>query len=310
MKNECNIIRDILPLYAEQMVCEDTAEWIETHLKNCPDCQKAYEVLNAPPVFQNTDDAAPLIRLKHKLFIKKIQTIAFTALLALAICVAAFAYLDAPMYFPYQPDLLTLSKNSDGSITVTFDESVTDFRVSCRSLTDESGASDSDCFQIEAWTSTWDQWFARRGPLSVNLASENAQSLSLFYASNNGQEDVRLYGWGIVNGGVISLPRLTLGYFLSLAIISGALLFILRWIFFKRPGILLWIDRILMYPMAYIIAHLLVMCKGTLTYSITRDFCLIALISILLYACLLLAHSRFRLHREIKSINASHYSNS
>lgn len=308
MKNECNIIRDILPLYAEQMVCKDTAEWVETHLKNCPDCQKAYEAMNTPPVFQNTDDTAPLIHLKRKLFVKKIQTIALTALLALAICVAAFAYLDAPMYFPYQPDLLTLIKNSDGSITVTFDESVTDFRISRRSLTDESDVSQPDCFQIEAWTSTWDQWFARRGPLSVNLTSENAQPITLFYVSNNGQDDICLYGSGIVDGGVISLPRLTLGYFLSLAIVSGALLFILRWIFFRCPGIQLWIDRIMMYPLAYIIAHLLVMCKGTLTYSITRDFCLIALISILLYACLLLAHSHFRLHREIKSMTTTHYS--
>ena len=29
MKNECNIIKDILPLYAEKMVSEDTVDFIE-----------------------------------------------------------------------------------------------------------------------------------------------------------------------------------------------------------------------------------------------------------------------------------------
>ena len=33
MKNECNIIKDILPLYAEKMVSEDTVDFIEEHLQ-------------------------------------------------------------------------------------------------------------------------------------------------------------------------------------------------------------------------------------------------------------------------------------
>ena len=33
MRNECNIIRDILPLYIEDMVSAETAELVEEHLK-------------------------------------------------------------------------------------------------------------------------------------------------------------------------------------------------------------------------------------------------------------------------------------
>ena len=39
MKNECNIVRDILPLYLEDMVSEDTANFIKEHLKDCPECR-------------------------------------------------------------------------------------------------------------------------------------------------------------------------------------------------------------------------------------------------------------------------------
>ncbi|MBQ3501344.1 MAG: zf-HC2 domain-containing protein, partial [Oscillospiraceae bacterium] len=35
MRNECNIIRDILPLYAEKIVSEDTAAFVEEHLEHC-----------------------------------------------------------------------------------------------------------------------------------------------------------------------------------------------------------------------------------------------------------------------------------
>ena len=33
MKNECSYVRDVLPLYFENMVSEDTAAFVEEHLK-------------------------------------------------------------------------------------------------------------------------------------------------------------------------------------------------------------------------------------------------------------------------------------
>ena len=38
MKNECYIVRDILPLYLEDMVSEETAAFIKEHLEHCPAC--------------------------------------------------------------------------------------------------------------------------------------------------------------------------------------------------------------------------------------------------------------------------------
>ena len=38
MKNECYIVRDILPLYLENMVSEETAAFIKEHLEHCPAC--------------------------------------------------------------------------------------------------------------------------------------------------------------------------------------------------------------------------------------------------------------------------------
>ncbi len=39
MKTECSLVRDLLPLYVEQMVSEDTARYVEEHVKDCPACQ-------------------------------------------------------------------------------------------------------------------------------------------------------------------------------------------------------------------------------------------------------------------------------
>ena len=41
-KINCNVIQDILPLYIEDAVSEDTKELVEEHLQNCEICQRIY----------------------------------------------------------------------------------------------------------------------------------------------------------------------------------------------------------------------------------------------------------------------------
>ncbi len=45
MKKECSIVRDLLPLYVEDLVSEETAEYVIRHLDECPDCHAELEIL-------------------------------------------------------------------------------------------------------------------------------------------------------------------------------------------------------------------------------------------------------------------------
>ena len=40
MKINCNIIEDLLPLYIDDMVSEDSRQLVEEHLKECAACRK------------------------------------------------------------------------------------------------------------------------------------------------------------------------------------------------------------------------------------------------------------------------------
>ena len=42
MKLDCCVVRDLLPLYVENMVSDQTAEQIKQHLAECPDCLNEY----------------------------------------------------------------------------------------------------------------------------------------------------------------------------------------------------------------------------------------------------------------------------
>ena len=42
---ECNIVKDLLPLYIEELCSEDSREYVEAHLKNCGQCRESLEYL-------------------------------------------------------------------------------------------------------------------------------------------------------------------------------------------------------------------------------------------------------------------------
>lgn len=69
MKNECSIIRDLLPLYAEDMVSGETAEFVCEHLEHCKDCRSEYESMkrgeNEKP--NTASEALSLKGLKRKM---------------------------------------------------------------------------------------------------------------------------------------------------------------------------------------------------------------------------------------------------
>lgn len=44
----CSLVRDLLPSYIDGLTEEETALWIKEHLKECPDCARRYEEMNAP----------------------------------------------------------------------------------------------------------------------------------------------------------------------------------------------------------------------------------------------------------------------
>ena len=72
MKNECSIVRDLLPLYAEGMLSEDSAAFVKEHLDTCEECcaLSAGEEPSAPTdadTEQRTGEAGVLRTLKKKL---------------------------------------------------------------------------------------------------------------------------------------------------------------------------------------------------------------------------------------------------
>lgn len=46
---DCNVIRDLLPLYQDEAVSEETKKVIEEHLESCEDCRRFYDEMRHIP---------------------------------------------------------------------------------------------------------------------------------------------------------------------------------------------------------------------------------------------------------------------
>lgn len=311
MKNECSIIRDLLPLYAENMVSDHTAAFVEEHLKGCESCRKEYERTKEPERAQEISHAAPLLKLSRRMKVKKVQTIALTAIFVMALFVSAFAVLDAPIYFPYSEGLVTLGQFGEQGMLLTFDEEVTDFDYT---LYKDMDGGDFYYCDIQAWTSLWDKWFPQgKGSLSATVTTRDHKPVIAVYVPNDGRENVCIAKYdpsaenriekNVAYESTIVLPRLSLGYYLILAV-AAFLVLAAAWLLTRKKGEMgVWIQRIGLYPAAYIISHCIVSGINWTSYSLPRDFFLIIFISILLYSAFLLAHNVWRLKREIREIN-------
>lgn len=157
MKNECSIIRDILPLYVENMVSEDTSEFVKEHLESCPACRAELEKLREPVEVQTEPqpdmDAAPLKRLKKALLMKKVQTILCTAAVLLALMLSVISFLTAPEYFAYSPELVTVTEEANGAVTLSFGNEVTNYKLQQIADPDDRNT----VYHLEVWTSVWGQ---------------------------------------------------------------------------------------------------------------------------------------------------------
>lgn len=292
MKNECEIVRDLLPLYVESIANETSSDFVRHHIASCPSCRAELECLSSAGVMNAQADTAPLKRIKKEIRTKKLKAVIAAAVFMFALLVSVFGYLTAPEYYMYSSDLMDISEDN-GKIIITFDEKVTNYRINRRHDLD----TDAEYYELEAWSTIWDRLFLK--PSQSNIVLEMRPDMSIYYLQNtsikgSSSTNVLVYGAGLDCAGISSLPRLTLGYYVIAAIAALAVTAILLVMFWKQKNVSKWIVRIALLPVSYLVAHVCVMGFKTITYSITRDFFLIMLVAVLVYAAALLALSCVR----------------
>lgn len=308
MKNECSIVCDLLPLYAEDMVSEDTAEFVKEHLGNCPTCRAELEKLRKPvqPVAAQhvpDIDAEPLKRLKKALLMEKVQAILCTAAVLLALMLSGLSFLTAPEYFAYSQELVTVTEGANGEATISFSSEITNYKL--QRIADP--ADKQTVYHLEVWTCAWDRMFSKPGAQDVTVKPENGHELLIYFTQfiNQSSSNSAVCIYGEIepdSGGWMALPGLSMGYWLAINIVLLVILGVIWLNLRKKEKPRRLVERLILIPIAYVLGHLCVLGFHTLSYSEWRDAQMILAIGILFYCAMLLALSIFYSRKELRDM--------
>lgn len=308
MKNECSIVCDLLPLYAEDMVSEDTAEFVKEHLGNCPTCRAELEKLRKPvqPVAAQhvpDIDAEPLKRLKKALLMEKVQAILCTAAVLLALMLSGLSFLTAPEYFAYSQELVTVTEGANGEATISFSSEITNYKL--QRIADP--ADKQTVYHLEVWTCAWDRMFSKPGAQDVTVKPENGHELLIYFTQfiNQSSSNSAVCIYGEIepdSGGWMALPGLSMGYWLAINIVLLVILGVIWLNLRKKEKPRRLVERLILIPIAYMLGHLCVLGFHTLSYSEWRDAQMILAIGILFYCAMLLALSIFYSREELRDM--------
>lgn len=93
VKENCNIIKDLLPNYIENLTCGETNQFIEKHLRECPDCKQIFENMKKDLNINTTTNDKKVVKYfkkyKNKL---KIFKIALVLILLIALGTMTYYY--------------------------------------------------------------------------------------------------------------------------------------------------------------------------------------------------------------------------
>ena len=124
MKIHCNIAKDLMPLYIDDVLSEESKAAVEEHLTGCEDCRVYYRRMHgsdlheseaeAEEVLGRLDEAERLKRLKRKMLLKRIITIAATAAVVILIIIAGdILIFHNPKYISYEDTGIRMTESGD-----------------------------------------------------------------------------------------------------------------------------------------------------------------------------------------------------
>ena len=125
MEISCNVIRDLLPLYAEDMVSEDSKKIIETHVCNCAGCSGILAGIREEATVPAETEIQGMERVEENIRKHKSLSVATAVLLTVTILVSLFVYLTVPVWLSAEEAIDSFIPMDDGRMKIQFTDAYT-----------------------------------------------------------------------------------------------------------------------------------------------------------------------------------------
>lgn len=121
-KINCNVIRDIFPLYMDDTVSDDTKLLVEEHLQNCEDCYQLYmelkeDIMVPIEIGDDHKQVTELRNFKRFLLRKKIRTILLSVFASVMFLAGITTYMNRKItYINYEDTGITIYEEDSDTV--------------------------------------------------------------------------------------------------------------------------------------------------------------------------------------------------
>ena len=265
MKLPCEMMEDLLPLYAEDMATNATRQAVEEHLKDCEPCKEKLEAMRR----DKPESAAPipLEPVRREIRVRRWHAVV-AAVCAVAVGLVALLCGQSTLaYMPYSACEITVEALPDGGVEIHYmgpngmHEWMQDDILYAAPIGHRAGERNGETITPV------------RNERAVYFVDVTRQGETTLIWAKTPEDEV---------GAAQILPRLALGYYMLIAMATGIALLAL-WYPLRRRR-MSWIPKRLgVLALCYVVAHLTVMGTNSMSFDMVRDFGYIAVIALLLW---------------------------
>lgn len=116
-KINCSIIQDILPLYVDEVVSDETREMVDEHLRHCEACQQEMKMMKQELVLPIEKEVTMLQNLKKKLRNKRLIVSGVSILLTVLILFGGnYLIFHHHSFIPYSDSLVQIEVQDDDNL--------------------------------------------------------------------------------------------------------------------------------------------------------------------------------------------------
>ena len=320
MSLTCGIVKDLLPLYAENLCGDESREAVEAHLTVCESCRSLLEGMKQPDGTSPVE-ALPLKSISRKIKKKQIRLVALALCLALFLITAYQGRVNQLKPIPYDPGFqFSVTADENGGLILTYDNSLEPFAIEGYTDMAEPGSVTASPYiysisfrqyEKRPVIDTGKDLLLTGTPSSpfgqskeILLSGHGDLPVKVYYINPDGPA-VLLYGEpepGEREGsyGIAFLPRLALNYYVIL--MAGLLLLIgilyLLMIRLKKPEARQALMYLSFLPLSYILSHLAVKGMSGVSWDMIADLKMILTAAAFACAAMALAAAHLKGRRK------------
>lgn len=122
MNITCSIIRDLLPLYAEELASPDSQALIDAHLCGCDACAAEFARLKKAVPIPMEVDAAPLTKIRKAITRRRLLSVLSAVLSILTLGAMVLSFFTAGILLPAEEAIDNIYVREDGALVIDYAE--------------------------------------------------------------------------------------------------------------------------------------------------------------------------------------------